>query len=114
MSKRKIVNSSEPIKKMRPALTPESRELQMISLAMDLVEERLRKGTASSQETTHFLKLGSIRAQTELEKMRLENELISAKTKAVNSGESSEQLYAEAIKSFQRYSGTFQESDEDD
>lgn len=44
---------------MRPALTPEARENQMISLAMDLVEKRIREGTASSAETTHFLKLAT-------------------------------------------------------
>ena len=42
-------------KKMRPALTPEARENQLISLAVDLAEEQLRDKTASSQVITHFL-----------------------------------------------------------
>ena len=46
-------------KKIRPALTPEARELQMISLAVDLAERQLLEGTASSQVITHYLKLGS-------------------------------------------------------
>ena len=41
--------TSNPSRKMRPALTPEARENQLISLAVDLVEQRLIDGTASSQ-----------------------------------------------------------------
>ena len=44
---------------MRPALTPEARENQLVSLAVDLAEKQLREGTASSQVITHYLKLGS-------------------------------------------------------
>ena len=54
------VKSSESTgssKKIRPALTPEARELQMISLAVDLAERQLLEGTASSQVITHYLKL---------------------------------------------------------
>ena len=90
---------------MRPALTPQARENQMISLAVDLAEKQLREGTASSQVISHFLKLGSSMAQLEQEKLRLENELTKAKTKSVNSSESSEKLYKDAIKAFQKYSG---------
>ena len=39
-----------------PARTPEARENQMISLAIDLAEKQLQKGTASSQVITHYLK----------------------------------------------------------
>ena len=58
--------TSNPSRKMRPALTPEARENQLISLAVDLVEQRLIDGTASSQETTHFLKLGSMKNRLEM------------------------------------------------
>lgn len=50
---------------MRPALTPESRENQMIALAMDLAEQQLRDGTASSQLITEFVKRGSTKARLE-------------------------------------------------
>lgn len=106
VAKRKESVNSSDIKKGRPALTPEARENQLISLAIDLVEERLRNGTASSQETTHFLKLGSTTARMEKEKLRLETELVKAKTSQINSSESSEKLYSEAIKAFQKYSGS--------
>jgi hypothetical protein len=39
---------------MRPALTPEARENQLVSLAVDLAEKQLREGTASSQVITHY------------------------------------------------------------
>ena len=105
MAKTKSKISSENIPKIRPALTPEAREKQMIALAVDLVEQRLLDGTASSQETTHFLKLGSMKNQLEMEKLRKENEFMSAKIKAIESGERIEKLYQEAIMAMQRYSG---------
>ena len=90
---KKVKSSSEPVKKIRPALTPEARENQMISLAMDLVEQRLLNGTASSQETTHFLKLGTAKEKLERERLEKENELLEAKTKAVKSVPRMEELY---------------------
>ena len=107
MSKRKVITStsSEDRQPLRPALTPECRENQLISLAMDLVEERIRNGTASSQETTYFLKLGSIRNQLEKEKLQKEIELLEAKKKDLESAESREKIYLDAISAFKRYSG---------
>ena len=93
------------VPKMRPAVTPEARENQMAALAMDLVEQRLRDGTASSQETTHFLKLVSSRAKLEQERLRLENELVAAKTKALADAEEIKVLYEEALKAMRRYGG---------
>lgn len=106
------VTSNQTKPKMRPALTPEARENQLISLAVDLVEERLRNGTASSQETTHFLKLGSPKARLEKEKLEREVELLRAKTEAIESAKHVEELYANAIKAMQKYSGNG-DSDED-
>jgi hypothetical protein len=94
-----------PQPKLKPALTPESRENQMAALAMDLVEQRLRDGTASSQETTHFLKLVSSRARLEQERLRLENENIAAKTKALADAEEIKVLYEEALRAMRRYGG---------
>lgn len=91
--------------RVRPALTPEARENQLISLAVDLVEQRLLDGTASSQETTHFLKLASRKAKLEAERYELENELIKAKTKAINDAADMKALYADAIAAMRRYSG---------
>lgn len=99
---------------MRPALTPEARENQLISLAIDLVEQRLIDGTASSQETTHFLKLASRKAKLEAERFELENELIKAKTKALRDQADMKVLYAEAIAAMRRYSGHGSDYDEEE
>lgn len=91
--------------KLRPAINPEARESQMAALAMDLVEQRLRDGTASSQETTHFLKLVSSKAKLEQERLKLENKLVEAKTKALANAEEIKVLYEEALKAMRRYGG---------
>lgn len=113
MKSAKKVEREVDIPKLRPATTPEARENQCIALAMDLVEERLRKGTATSQEVTHFLKLGSTNAKMESEKLRLENELLKAKTAAIESQKKIEEMYAEAIAAMQIYAGRSNE-DEDE
>lgn len=101
-------------RRIRPALTPEARENQLISLATDLVERRLIEGTASSQETTHFLKLASSKYKEEVQRLRHENELIKAKTKALEDAADMKELYAEAISAMRRYSGVANMGDPDD
>jgi hypothetical protein len=104
MAKIKAPNSdTKP--KLRPALNPDARENQMIALAMDLVEQRLRDGTASSQETTHFLKLASPKNKLEQERLKLENEHLAAKTKALGDAAEIKVLYEEALKAMRRYGG---------
>lgn len=98
-------NSSNPKPKMRPALTPEARENQCIALAMDLAEQQLRDGTASSQVITHFLKAGATRAELEKEKLRKENLVLEAKAKAYESGEEIKTLYENALKAMRNYAG---------
>lgn len=104
MAKVKSVSSSDT-HQMRPAITPEVREQQLISLAVDLVEKRLREGTASSQETTHFLKLATSKARIEKEILEKQRDLIVAKTEVMQSQKRSEELFAEAVKAFRGYSG---------
>lgn len=91
--------------KRRPALTPEARENQLISLATNLAEQQLMDGTASSQVITHYLKLGTAKSQLELEKLKRENELLRAKTESIESAKRVEELYAKAIDAIKLYSG---------
>lgn len=91
--------------KIRPALTPEARENQMISLAVDLAEKQLQEGTASAQVITHFLKLGSTKQQLEKQKLEEENKLLRAKTENLNTMGRIEELYTEAINAMRKYSG---------
>ena len=117
MPRKKVLvpnDASDELQPLRPALTPEARENQMISLAMDLVEQRLRNGTASSQETTHFLKLATTQHQLEKEKLLTENKLLQAKIDNLEAQSSSSTLYAEALKAFSSYSGREEKNDDDE
>lgn len=106
------VKANNVSKKIRPALTPEARENQMISLAIDLAEKQLQEGTASSQVITHFLKLGTTRMELEKEKLERENELLRAKTESLQSEQRIEERYNEAIKAMRKYSGQGVSEDE--
>lgn len=107
MSKRlRQAESSEILPKLRPALTPEAREGQLIALAMDLAEQRLRDGTASAQEVTHFLRLGSTRERIEKEILERERDLKEVKRQAIESQARMEELYSQAIAAMRQYSGS--------
>lgn len=97
--------STKPIRKSPPALTPEAREQQLIAMAYDAAEEAFLNGTASSQVITHFLKLGTTKAELEKEKLKKENTVLEAKAKAYQSGEEIKQLYEDAIKMLRVYGG---------
>lgn len=105
MAKIKTTTQTTPKRARRPAISPEARENQMISYAVDLAEQQLLDGTASSQVITHYLKLGSSRERLERERLEEENKLLRAKTEQLQSQKRMEELYAEAIKAMQNYSG---------
>jgi len=86
-------------------LTPEARENQMISLAMDLAEQRLRDGTASAQEVVHFLKLGASTTKYEKQLDEAQVRLAETKIKAYEQSQKVEELYANAISAMRLYSG---------
>ena len=88
-----------------PATTPEGREKQLVSMAIDLAEQQLRDGTASSQVITHFLKLGSTRERLEQERLIQENEMLRAKTESLASQARVEEMYAKALSAMRSYSG---------
>lgn len=106
--------ASEEMAPMRPTLSPEVRENQMISLAMDLVEKRLREGTASSAETTHFLKLATVKSELEKKKLEAENTLLHAKADAIQAAKDNALLYKEAIKVMREYQGLDDEDEPQD
>lgn len=90
---------------MLPAISPEAEESQCIALATNLVKQRLINGTATSQETTFFLKLGSQQAKLEREKLARENELLRAKTDALNKGADDNVDYKEVLRVLKTYRG---------
>lgn len=105
MKKAKTVTSSESSRKMRPAISPEARENQLVSLAVDLAEKQLIEGTASSQVITHYLKLGSTKEKIEKEILENQKELIKAKTQSLQSAQRIEELYTNALNAMKNYSG---------
>lgn len=108
----KVKSSTETNKRIRPALTPEARENQLISLAVDLAEKQLIEGTASSQVISHYLKLGSTKERLEKEKLEEENKLLRARTEALQSTKRIEELYSNAISAMRKYSGKDDSYDE--
>lgn len=111
-SRRKAPESAT--RKRRPATTPESREHEMVALAMELAENQIRGGTASSQVITHFLKAGSLREQLEQERISHENELLRVKKEALESQKRVEEMYVEALNAMRSYSGQTSEADDVD
>ena len=98
----------------RRATTVEAREDQLIALAIDLVEERLRNKTATSQEICHFLKLGSTKEKLEKQMIAENIELAKAKKDSLQSAQRVEELYTNAIEAFKSYNGSLDESDDQD
>lgn len=113
MAKVRTTSSSGSSQKIRPALSPEARESQLISLAVDLAEKQLADGTASSQVITHYLKLGSTKEKLEKEIMMSQKKLLDAKADAVASAPRMEEMYKNALNAMRNYSGQEQgDSDE--
>lgn len=92
-------------RRQAPARSIEGREQQMIALAMDLAEKKLRDGTASNQLICHFLKHATIEAELEKEKIKADVELQKAKVKSINSQKSMEETYTKAIEALKGYQG---------
>ena len=88
-----------------PATTPEGRENQLITLAVDLTEKQLREGTATSQVISHYLKLGSTRERLEQERLEHENKLLESKIEAMASVKRIEELYETALNAMRSYAG---------
>lgn len=106
---KKEVAKKDTRKTRPPAMTPEGRENQLISLAVDLAEQQLLNGTASAQVITHYLKLGTTKEKLEKEKLARENELLEAKAENLKSQKKTEELYENAIKAMRVYVGVEEE-----
>lgn len=113
MSKQRETEEKPKRKRFRPALDPDIRENQMISLAIDLAEKQLREGKASAQVITHYLKLGSSKERLEREKLEKENALLRAKADMIESTKRSEEFYEQALKAFKTYAGQGDDEDEE-
>lgn len=88
-----------------PATTPQAREDQLVAMAYDLVEQRIRDGSATGAELVQILKWGSTKERLEKELMERELELKAAKTEALQSAKKVEELYEKAIDAMKSYGG---------
>lgn len=103
----KLVNpDTKHLKNYPPAKTPEGREQQLIALAMDATERRIKNGTASAQELVYFLKAGSPNARLERQILEKEKDLITARTEAIHAQKRTEELYRDALSAMRAYSGS--------
>ena len=92
-------------KKKKSAISAEERENQLIAMAVDLAEQQLESGKASSQVITHFLKLGTMREKLEKEKLEMEVKLMEAKKESLEVSKRVEELYSEALAAMKEYQG---------
>lgn len=99
--------------KRRPANSPEERENQLISAAVDLAERQIRDGTASAQVISHYIKLGSTRERLEQQRLRGENALLEARRERLEGEKKVEELYDKALRAMKRYSGEEMDDDEE-
>lgn len=105
MPKVRANDRTNKARKIKPALTPLAQESQLQSLAVDLAMQKLMDGSASSQLICLILKGAMEKDRLEKEKLEQENELLRAKTKAVESGQRIEELYERAMRAMRQYSG---------
>jgi len=97
-----------------PAMTPEDREDQLIALATNLAEQRLRDGTASNQLIAEIMRLGTTKERLQKEKLQRENEMLRAKTEAIMAQKSTDQLYKRALDAMRSYAGLTSSDDFED
>lgn len=93
-----------PKQTITPPINDEVLENKLISLAFNQAKAQLEEGTASSQIVTHFLRLGSIKAKIELEKLELENQLLVEKIQAEQSGQKLNEMFGEVLAALKSYS----------
>lgn len=97
--------SDSPKRRRPPARTPEAREAELVSLALDNIEQQLIEGTASSQILVQLLRTSSTRDRLEREKIINETEKIKSQRAALESQANVEALYENAVEAMRNYGG---------
>jgi hypothetical protein len=108
------MKQTKETKPAAPAVTIEARENQMIALAVDEAERRIKGGKASDSLLIHYLKLGTTRNQLEKAKLEKETALAQAKVDSIKQAEQTEERYKEAIRAMTIYTGNGEEEDYND
>ena len=109
MIKGKKSNDNDEVSELYPELSPaksaKAREDQLIAMAYNRVEERIRNNQATGPELVHFLKMGSSKGRLENDILEKERELVAAKTEALRAQKKVEELYTQAIEAMKSYGG---------
>lgn len=98
--------AKEPKKNSRtqsPGTNPESREQQLVRLAVDLAERQLTDGTASPSVINHYLKIGSTRESIERDILEKQAKFLEAKASSISKDREAEELAKEAIAAMKNY-----------
>ena len=98
-----MAKKKEEPKEFRPATTPEAREQQLVSLAVNLAEKQLRDGSAAPSVINHFLKIASTRETIEREMLEKQSKLIEAKAQSIAKDREAEDLAKAAIEAMKNY-----------
>ena len=88
-----------------PARTRERRTQQLVVLAEELVEERLRNGTASPTEVTAVLRLGTAQELANVERIKAQTDYLHAQRAKAESETVREEMFKEAMEAMSRYAG---------
>jgi hypothetical protein len=91
--------------KLPPARTRERRVHQLVVLAENLVEERMRKGTASPTEVVSVLRLGTATEMANLERIKAQTAYLEAQRAKAESETVREELFTKAMAAMSRYQG---------
>lgn len=91
--------------KLPPAQTRERRAQQLAALAEDLIEERLRKGTASPTEVAAALRLGTEIEQANIARIKMHTTYLEAQRKKAESETVREEMFTKAMEAMARYRG---------
>lgn len=94
--------------------TAEEAEDELVYLATSLARQRLIDGTASNQLIAEVIKLGTSKERLQREKLKKENELLRAKTEAIQSQKNTEAFQARVLKALHTYAPTVYTLDDDD
>lgn len=84
-----------------------ARELEIGALAYDLAEQRIRNGTATSQEVTYFLKACSPREQLELDILEEQKKLVTSKRKNIEYNLENDESRSEVIEALKSYRSSY-------
>lgn len=94
-----------------PAIDPEEREKQLISLAVSESERKLRSGNAPTALLIHYLKLATAREALEKEKLRKEIALLETKKQVADAAMHMEEMYTRAIEAMTTYGSSINRED---